>query len=237
MPIQRKSSVGSGSYRVWLQDLGPGREAFNRLISSRNEVLSHLDDRRREGPSDHANRRRPLVARDLYRPKSFGGEAVSDDVFEELPISFEELPVTADMLGELPVCFREFPVATNMVGSWFAGLSQEADDADEPMPPESDIEEAKRIVLRLLNQLPEDTDVYLMDGGKIAIEVYGDLGYAFLLVCEPGGSALCVVTVNGVSRRARYESSRILPDYFVREGLNDVRPVAQGSYGFTVHYW
>ena len=130
----------------------------------------------------------------------------------------------------------ELSVSAYVVDSWFADLSQEADDNGEPMPPESDPEEARRIVLRLRGQLPEDTDVYLMDGGKIAIEVYGDLGYAFLLVCEPGGSALCVVTVDGVSRRARYESSRTLPDSFIREGLNDVRPVAQGGHGFPVHW-
>ena len=55
------------------------------------------------------------------------------------------------------------------------------------------------------------------------VPVAGEAGCAFLLVCEPGGSALCVVTANGVSWRARYKTSQGLPDNFVREGIGDVR--------------
>jgi hypothetical protein len=107
---------------------------------------------------------------------------------------------------------------------WFDKLIEEVTDDAEPMPPTPVLDEAKRIVRQLRQHLPPDTDVYPMDGGKIAVELYGDSGHGFLLVCEPGGSALCIVTVNGVSRRARYESSDTLPDGFVLEGLKDVRP-------------
>ena len=237
MPMQPTFGIGSGPHGAWLHARGPDREAVNRRISSWNKALSLLDDPHREVPSVPSPRRRTSMARFFYRPKAFGGSPIADDVFEELPISFGALPAADEVLGKFQVSFGELQVAADVVDSWFAGLSQEANDTGEPMPLESDIEEAKRSVLSLLKQLPEDTDVYLMDGGKIAIEVYGDLGYAFLLVCEPGGNALCIVTVNGVSRRARYESSRILPDCFVREGLNDVRRVVQGAHGFPVHYW
>jgi hypothetical protein len=107
---------------------------------------------------------------------------------------------------------------------WFVRLIEEVTDDAEPMPPTPVLDEAKRIVRQLRQHLPPDTDVYPMDGGKIAVELYGDSGHGFLLVCEPGGSALCIVTVKGVSRRARYESSETLPDGFVLEGLEDVRP-------------
>lgn len=219
------------------------RDTANRQISSWGQDLLQIDGSRIENAPDHTPHRG--ISRDsvFSRPRIFEKLSVHGDMqgelpipFEELPISFEELPVVADVFEGLAVSFEELSVATDVVNSWFADLSQEAEDIGEPTPSGSVIEEAKRIVLSLRSQLPEDTDVYLMDGGKIAIEVYGDLGYAFLLVCEPGGSALCVVTVNGVSRRARYESSSILPDCFVCEGLTDVQQVAQGDHGFPAPY-
>ena len=126
---------------------------------------------------------------------------------------------------------HESPVTCAVVDRWFNAFTEDVADTGEPMPSESVFNEAKRIAHRIRSQLPTTTDVYLMDGGKIAIELYGDFGHGFLLVCEPGGSALCIVTVDGVSRRARYENSSVLPDGFICEGLRDVLPV---SYQFVV---
>ena len=124
-----------------------------------------------------------------------------------------------------PEHYREPPITDDVIDGWFGALVEEATDAGESMPSERVLDEAKRIVRRLRKQLPLDTDIYSMDEGKVAIELYGDFGHGFLLVCEPGGSALCIITVGGVSRRARYESSSGLPDGFLVEGLKDVRPV------------
>ncbi len=121
---------------------------------------------------------------------------------------------------------HESPVTHDKVDGWFNALTEDAADTGEPMPSKSVFNEAKRIAHGIRSQLPTTTDVYLMDGGKIALELYGDFGHGFLLVCEPGGSALCIVTVDGVSRRARYENSSVLPDGFISEGLSDVLPKA-----------
>ena len=134
-----------------------------------------------------------------------------------------EVEIASKQFGEMRVSYEKFQLPADMMNKWFAELSDETDDTGEPAPSEHVIEEAKRIVQRLHDQLPADTDVYSMDGGKIAVELYGEAGYAFLLVCEPGGSSLCAVTVRGVSRWARYESSNGLPDNFVRDGIGDVR--------------
>ena len=127
-------------------------------------------------------------------------------------------------------------VAVDVVDGWFARMSQEADATGDSMPSENDVEEAKRIVQALWEHLPNDTDIYLMEERKVAIEVHGKPGRAFLLVCEPGGSALCIVTVNGVSRRARYESSLNLPDCFILEGLGEVQAIFQSGYGLQAFY-
>ena len=125
----------------------------------------------------------------------------------------------------LPVQEDKFPTV-NQVEDWFKGLDAEAKSAGNPAPAQNVVEEAKRIVLGLRPLLPLDSDVHTWDDGEVAIEVFGVLGHGFLLLCEPDGSALCVVTVDNVSRRARYESSADLPDGFLREGLQEVLSVA-----------
>lgn len=110
-----------------------------------------------------------------------------------------------------------------LVARWFEEYGKEVLILETLIPPEPVLDEAKRIVTSLCALLPQNTDIYPLDGGKIAIEVSPRVGRGFLLVCEPGGSALCIVTVNGVSRRARYENSSGLPDGFLRDGLNDMQ--------------
>ena len=117
------------------------------------------------------------------------------------------------------------PSGYGSVDSWFDSLPPNiALGSDGPLASTDTINEAKRIARHLHDRLPPDTDVYVMEGGKVALEVFGSLGYGFLLVCENGGSALCIVTVDGSARRARYENSSCLPDGFVLEGLKHVRP-------------
>ena len=91
-----------------------------------------------------------------------------------------------------------------------------------PVPDVTLVAEAKRILIGMQEYRPASFDAYSMDDGRVAIGVDGDFGRSMLIVCEPGGSALCVVTVNRVSRRARYGDSGFLPDDFVRQGLRDL---------------
>ena len=124
--------------------------------------------------------------------------------------------------------FRLVPWETSLTPAdvsehWFDGIEKDATVAGNPVPPQSVIDEAKRIVRGMDQRLMYDCDVYSLEEGKIAIEIFGAPGNGLLLVCEPGGSALCIVTELGVSRRARYESSSILPDGFLKEGLAAVR--------------
>ena len=109
-----------------------------------------------------------------------------------------------------------------VVNSWFEGLPSDATDAGNPVPNQHVVEETKRIVLGLRPYLSANSDVYTMEDGKIAVEIFGSPGRGFLLICEPGGSALCIVNVEDAPRRARYESSTVLPDGFLFEGLQAV---------------
>ena len=110
----------------------------------------------------------------------------------------------------------------NVSDAFFEGLAEDAASAGNPVPTQEVVDEAKRVVGRLDHNLLSGCDVYTLDDGEVAVEVFGAPGHGFLLICEPSGSALCIVTHRGVSRRARYESSACLPDGFLREGLADV---------------
>ncbi len=81
--------------------------------------------------------------------------------------------------------------------------------------------EVERILLTL-NRLPDDVSVVADDGGAAEIEVFNVPHGGFVLRCEPGGGALCVVSIDRFNRRARYQDSQMLPDGFVERGLRDV---------------
>ena len=112
---------------------------------------------------------------------------------------------------------------THEIDSWFSGLEEDAEETGNPMPTTPLIEEAKRIVGGLNRDLLEECDVYTLEQGKIAVEIFGQHGHAFLLICEPDGGALCTIAEPGYSRQARYDNSKSLPDNFLKDGLISTR--------------
>ena len=90
------------------------------------------------------------------------------------------------------------------------------------VPGKDVVKDTERILRKIYQYLPRQYDVSSMSKGRIGIDVDGGFGRSLLLVCEPGGNALCVVTIDQVSRRARYEDSRFLPDDFVKEALRQM---------------
>ena len=90
------------------------------------------------------------------------------------------------------------------------------------IPSQSVVLEAERILLRMFHYRQLSYDVYSMSKGRVAIGVNGGFGYSMLVVCEPENTALCIVTINRVSRRARYGDSEFLPDDFVKQGLRQM---------------
>ena len=118
----------------------------------------------------------------------------------------------------------------SVIDGWFVALEQEPATPDQSATSGDVVDECKRIVRNLNGWLPADADVYSMDEGKIAVEVFAEADNGFLLVCEPHRQAVCIVAVRGISRRARYEDSAVLPDGFLKEGLDAIRGQAEFSY-------
>ena len=110
-----------------------------------------------------------------------------------------------------------------VIDGWFSRLEEEAIASGDPIPSPEVIAEAKRIVTAFRYLFPHDTDVYTPGDGKVEVEVSGATGYGLSLICEPGGSALCLIAAKNASRRSRYNDSSELPDGFLQKGLTDVR--------------
>lgn len=79
---------------------------------------------------------------------------------------------------------------------------------------------------RLLNEMyalsPRRFEVYPTPDGEVAIDAPGGHGRSVLLLCASDGSALCLVNMNGIHRRAWYRDTNSLPDGFVREALEEL---------------
>ena len=119
--------------------------------------------------------------------------------------------------------FDGLGIPQSVIGNWFDRLAEDARTSGNPIPTTEVIAEARRIVTALRYQLPFDTDIYTPGDGKVEVEVSGSTGYGVSLICEPGGSALCLIAAKNASRRARYNDSSELPDGFLLKGLTDVR--------------
>ena len=105
----------------------------------------------------------------------------------------------------------------------------ELDEIDEEavaegfrVPEKTTITNAKRLLARLYDVLPYRFEVYPMSDGEVAIDIPNGNGSSVMVLCDANGGALCSVNIKGNHRRARYSSTEMLPDGFVREALEDL---------------
>ena len=104
-------------------------------------------------------------------------------------------------------------------------LAEVADEAREegyPVPSDVAFENARRLLPAVYRMLPRQVAVYPTPDGEICIDVPGELGRSVGLLCESDGGALCLVHIDGEHRRAHYDTTRTLPDGFVREALAEL---------------
>ena len=104
-------------------------------------------------------------------------------------------------------------------------LAAVVDDAQEegyPIPSDLAFENARRLLPAICQLTPRPVAVYADPEDGIAIDISGGFGRSVLVLCESGGSALCMVNLDGEHRRARYDNTRTLPDGFLREALAEV---------------
>ena len=94
----------------------------------------------------------------------------------------------------------------------------EAREEGTPVPSGAALESAERLLKEMYPISPRRFEVYPTPDGEVAIDA-PSRGSSVLLLCDSDGGALCLVNVDGAHRRARYSTTRTLPDGFVREAL------------------
>lgn len=86
-------------------------------------------------------------------------------------------------------------------------------------PADKALNNAERLLREVYAVSPRRYEVYPAPDREIAIDAPGEHGRSVVLLCDSIGGALCLVNMNGKHRRARYSSTEILPDGFLREAL------------------
>ena len=99
---------------------------------------------------------------------------------------------------------------------------KEASEEGFPTPSDNALANANRLLKEMYGISRRRFEVYPTQDGEIAIDAPGGYGRSVLLLCDSQGGALCLVNMNGKHRRARYSSTEMLPDGFVREALTEL---------------
>lgn len=108
-------------------------------------------------------------------------------------------------------------------------LAEAQDDAAEDdleIPAETAMANAERLLKALYSISPRRYVVYPVSGARVAIDARGSNNRGIVVTCDSDGGALCLVSIDGERRRARYSTTRQLPDGFIREALSslDAKP-------------
>lgn len=91
-----------------------------------------------------------------------------------------------------------------------------------PEPSSTALENAEHLLKEMYALSPRRFEVYPTPDGEVTIDAPDGHGRSVLLLCASDGSALCLVNMNGVNRRAWYRNTNSLPDGFVREALEEL---------------
>ena len=97
-----------------------------------------------------------------------------------------------------------------------------AEEIEVETPSAAAFANARRLLKAMYRISPRQFSVYPAAGGYIAIDARGSKGRIATVMCGSDGSVLCLVTIDGNHRRARYSTAHNLPDGFIREALAEL---------------
>lgn len=104
------------------------------------------------------------------------------------------------------------------------GARDEAREEGFSQPSDQAFQNAERLLKAMYGISPRRFEVYPTPDSEIAIDAPDGQGQSVILLCDSDGGALCLVNMNGNHRRARYATTKTLPDGFVREALAALKP-------------
>ena len=102
------------------------------------------------------------------------------------------------------------------------GARAEAQQEGLAEPSELAINNARALLAPIYERYPAPIEVYPEMEGDITIYVSPGPRRSVEVVCKRDGGARCQVNLDGLHRRAIYDSADMLPDGFLREALDDL---------------
>ena len=103
-----------------------------------------------------------------------------------------------------------------------AQVSAAAAEDGLELPSETALTNARRLLEAMHRISPRRYAVYPEPGGYVAIDARGANNGIAVVMCDSEGGALCLVTIDDEPRRARYATTRKLPDGFIRDALREL---------------
>lgn len=132
-------------------------------------------------------------------------------------------PLEFELIGEFVSHGAErFPVSLAEALYDLDQVTEEAGEEGFPAPSEKAVQNAKRLLRQMFHLSNRRYEIYPTQDGEVAIDAPDGPGRSVLLLCDSNGGALCMVNLPSGHRRARYFTTDMLPDGFVREALNDL---------------
>ena len=128
-----------------------------------------------------------------------------------------------ELLGEYATCVAKNPRV--QLANALRDLSEVVEEAKEEnylVPNEIAVRNAGRLLRKMYDILPLRYEVYPMPDGEVSIDAPTGHGSSVMVVCDSDGGALRLVNINGDSKRARYSTTKSLPDGFIYEALNEL---------------
>ena len=101
---------------------------------------------------------------------------------------------------------------------------QEAAQEEGNVAPDDDTVKRAEDILRALYRVsPRPFSIYAMPEGDVAIDADSPEGTKLVVMCDPDGTARCLVYINDALERREYGDPSVIPDSFIVEALKQTQ--------------
>ena len=101
-----------------------------------------------------------------------------------------------------------------------------AEEEGDVVPEEHALNNAERVLRAVYRAAPRPYSVYPMSDGDIAIDAHTPQGTKVIVMCDPDGSARCLVHIDGEFTQRNYDDLSIIPDRFIMDALERTQIVS-----------
>ena len=101
-----------------------------------------------------------------------------------------------------------------------------SEEDGDVIPEEQALQKAESVLRAVYRAAPRPYSVYPMSDGDIAIDAHTPHGTKVIVMCDPNGSARCLVHIDGEFTQRNYDDLSIIPDRFIMDALERTQIVS-----------